>query len=42
MYYGGADSCIALATANLADLLDYIKECPVPAAKKKLGIAVLD
>jgi predicted GH43/DUF377 family glycosyl hydrolase len=42
MYYGGADSCIALATANLADLLDYIRACPVPAARKKLGIAVLD
>lgn len=25
MYYGAADSCIALATANLEDLLDYIK-----------------
>jgi len=42
MYYGGADSCIALATANVADLLDYIKTCPVPTAKKKLGITVLD
>ncbi len=42
MYYGGADSCIALATANLAELLDYIKTCPVPTLKRKLGIAVLD
>ena len=28
MYYGAADSCIALATANLSELLDYIKSCP--------------
>lgn len=30
MYYGGADSCIALATANIGDLLEYIKRCPEP------------
>ncbi len=28
MYYGAADTCIALATANLSDLLQYIKSCP--------------
>ena len=28
MYYGAADTCIALATANLDDLLTYIKSCP--------------
>ncbi|NLW92158.1 MAG: glycosidase [Syntrophomonadaceae bacterium] len=28
MYYGGADSCIALATAALSDLLQYVSECP--------------
>ncbi|MHB1421517.1 MAG: glycoside hydrolase family 130 protein [Bacillota bacterium] len=28
MYYGGADTCIALATATLSDLLEYIKKCP--------------
>jgi predicted GH43/DUF377 family glycosyl hydrolase len=28
MYYGAADSCICLATANLNDLLEYIKSCP--------------
>lgn len=27
MYYGGADSCICLATANLSDLLQYIDHC---------------
>ena len=30
MYYGGADTCIALATASLSDLLEYIKSCPEP------------
>lgn len=30
MYYGGADTCIALATAALSDLLEYIKRCPEP------------
>lgn len=28
MYYGGADSCIALATASVSDLLEYLKKCP--------------
>ncbi len=28
MYYGAADTCIALATADLSDLLEYIKSCP--------------
>ena len=28
LYYGGADSVIAVATAQLSDLLDYIKGCP--------------
>jgi predicted GH43/DUF377 family glycosyl hydrolase len=30
LYYGGADSCIALATASLSDLLEYIQRCPEP------------
>ncbi|HEY3426311.1 MAG TPA: glycosidase [Negativicutes bacterium] len=30
LYYGGADSCIALATASVGDLLEYIKRCPEP------------
>ena len=30
MYYGGADSCIALATATMNDLLQYMKTCPEP------------
>lgn len=30
MYYGGADSCIALATASLEELMNYVKSCPEP------------
>lgn len=30
MYYGGADTCIALATASISDLLEYIRKCPEP------------
>ena len=32
MYYGGADSCIALATAQVTELLDYLRKCPEPTA----------
>jgi len=28
MYYGGADTCIALATAQVSDLLSYLRERP--------------
>lgn len=28
MYYGAADSCIALASAKMKDLMDYILKCP--------------
>jgi len=28
LYYGGADSHVALATAKLSDLMDYILQCP--------------
>jgi len=28
MYYGAADTCIAMATTKLNDLLEYIKRCP--------------
>lgn len=30
VYYGGADTCIALATANVSDLLAYLNSCPTP------------
>lgn len=28
LYYGGADTCVALAIANLSDLLEFLKHCP--------------
>ena len=28
LYYGGADTCLALATAQLSDLLGYLHTCP--------------
>jgi len=28
LYYGGADTCIALATARVSDLLLYLRSCP--------------
>jgi beta-1,4-mannooligosaccharide/beta-1,4-mannosyl-N-acetylglucosamine phosphorylase len=40
MYYGGADSCIAIAYANLSELLKYVKSCPTPGRKEKLGIVL--
>ncbi|MCA9113170.1 MAG: hypothetical protein KDA52_24675 [Planctomycetaceae bacterium] len=40
MYYGGADSCLALATAQLSDVFSYIHTCPQPPVRKRLGIAV--
>jgi len=30
MYYGGADTCIALATASKGDLLEYLLKSPEP------------
>lgn len=35
LYYGGADTCLALATAGLSDLLDYLRTCPQPADAKE-------
>lgn len=32
LYYGAADTCIALATAKLSDVVDYIMKCPAPPA----------
>jgi beta-1,4-mannooligosaccharide/beta-1,4-mannosyl-N-acetylglucosamine phosphorylase len=28
VYYGGADTCLALATAQLSDVLGYLRTCP--------------
>ena len=30
LYYGGADTCLAMATASLSDILDYLRDCPAP------------
>jgi len=40
IYYGGADSCIALATARLADVLDHILKCPAPEPRRRTGMAL--
>lgn len=40
IYYGGADSCVALATAQLADLLDHLRNSPAPPRRKRAGIAL--
>jgi len=38
IYYGGADTCIALATAKLADVLEYLRKCPAPEPRKRTGV----
>jgi hypothetical protein len=38
IYYGGADSCIALATAQLSELLAYMKTCPRPNPRRHHGM----
>ena len=42
IYYGGADSCIALATARLPDLLGYLRKRPVPKMPKRMGMTLAD
>jgi predicted GH43/DUF377 family glycosyl hydrolase len=42
IYYGGADSCLALATAQLADVLGYLRKCPAPQARKRAGMTLVD
>lgn len=42
IYYGGADSCLALATAQLADLLAYLRKCPAPKPRNRMGVTSLD
>lgn len=37
MYYGCADTSLALATAQVSDLLDYLRDCPAPPTPKRLG-----
>jgi beta-1,4-mannooligosaccharide/beta-1,4-mannosyl-N-acetylglucosamine phosphorylase len=42
MYYGGADSCLALAVAELSDVLGYLRKCPAPPMRKRAGMVLLD
>ncbi len=28
LYYGGADTCVALATGSLKEIIDYLRHCP--------------
>lgn len=35
LYYGGADTCVALATAQISDLLSYLQACPMPSTQRK-------
>jgi predicted GH43/DUF377 family glycosyl hydrolase len=37
VYYGAADSTVALATASLSELLDYLRECPAPERRGALA-----
>ena len=40
LYYGGPDSCLALVTARLSDLLDYLRRCPEPPPPARPRMAV--
>ncbi len=42
IYYGGADSCLALATAKLSDVLSFLRACPEPPSRKKSGMVSPD
>ena len=42
LYYGGADTCLALATAQLADVLGYLRKCPAPGTRKPAGTGLQD
>ena len=42
VYYGGADSCIALASAQLSEVLEYLRKCPAPQSRKGNGMALLE
>ena len=35
IYYGGADSCVAVATASLSDTLDFLSHCPYRIRPRK-------
>ncbi|MFI5291229.1 MAG: glycosidase [Candidatus Limnocylindrales bacterium] len=35
VYYGAADTSIAMATANLSEVLEYLLACPAPARRRR-------
>ncbi len=37
LYYGGADTCIAIATASLQELRDYVMTCPTAQNSERWG-----
>jgi predicted GH43/DUF377 family glycosyl hydrolase len=39
LYYGGADTCLALATARLSDVLDYLRTCRAPSIRERAEMA---
>ena len=39
LYYGGADTCLALATAGLDDVLGYLRTCPDPRRQERAEMA---
>ena len=42
IYYGAADTSIALATAQLSDLLGYLRDCPAVPTRKRAGMTLID
>ena len=42
IYYGAADTSIALATAQLSDLLGYLRECPAGPKRKRVGMTLAE
>jgi len=41
MYYGAADSCVALATARVSELVSYLQSCPATPQRKRQGVLVV-
>ena len=39
IYYGVLDSCVALATVQLSDLLENLRNCPAPSQQKRKVMA---
>jgi predicted GH43/DUF377 family glycosyl hydrolase len=42
MYYGGGDSCLALATANVSEVLDYLRKCPAPPNHARKSMTLVE